>query len=469
MEETSALTVKLNDQSEGATDEMQRLRHGGQFHHEIVSPHKEAQRVATQTVKGVMGAQGHLTLQTAKKPLLWATRRTAVRQGIGEITAAPVKSCTDSLPRESIKVVYVISRQTQYIVINGTEAVSPSGPTSQSTETQPWWVNTLHSGSDAKSQQDDQPVCADYAQQKPCSCAEPPPTRHEAGVADKDNTETTSTFTSRKSRSKVAKKKELAKTRRKIKRRRARKREAELISLIEFAPFNDQSDITRKSPETTNRSLFGSKGAKESLETRNKLLGKVALNCQGSEEPEPNSEGSYTDHSVLALKQYSQDIMSQFQDLGDSDEEGNDELDDTVACMMKTEKWKAAHRTLCENLVRIGLSLDDAIDEAHDELIELVCSSIPGKEGTEDGINECAQIRINSYLPYGFYITGYQITRQTTQGIEPRSGTSQTPLTQRAQQVDSSGQSLSKSGQRVQVRQGQGQQVTSSLSTQVSP
>ena len=40
VEETSASTVHLNDQNEGTTDEVQRLRHSGQFHHEIVSLNK---------------------------------------------------------------------------------------------------------------------------------------------------------------------------------------------------------------------------------------------------------------------------------------------------------------------------------------------------------------------------------------------------------------------------------------------
>jgi hypothetical protein len=439
VEETSAFTVTPNDQNEGATDEVQRLRHGGQFHHEIVSPHKEAQRVATQTVRGVTGAQGHLTSQTAKKPTLWTTRHKAARQNTGEITAAPVNysakvhntsdalmshlhsghSSTDSLLRESIKVVYVISRQTQYIVINSTDAVPFSGPTAQTIETQPWWENTLHSGSDAMTLQEVKPDCADHAQQMPCSRTELPPTRHESGAADKENTETTSIFTSSKSLFKAAKKKVLTKTRSKIKRRRARKREAELISFKEFAPFIDLTDKERKCPnpqqisETTNGSLFGSAVEKVRLDSCSFLLGKASFNSQSIEESEPNSAGAYTDHPALVLKQYSQGIMSQFGNLSDSDEEGNDELDDAVACMMKTERWKAAHRTLCENLVRIGLSADDAVDEAHNELIELVCNSIPGQKGTEDEINKCAQTRINSYLPLGCDITGYQITRQT--------------------------------------------------------
>ena len=40
MEETSASTVNLSDQNEGTTDEVQRLRHSGQHHHEIVSLNK---------------------------------------------------------------------------------------------------------------------------------------------------------------------------------------------------------------------------------------------------------------------------------------------------------------------------------------------------------------------------------------------------------------------------------------------
>ena len=40
VEETSASTVHLIDQNEGTTDEVQRLRHGGQSHHEIVSLNK---------------------------------------------------------------------------------------------------------------------------------------------------------------------------------------------------------------------------------------------------------------------------------------------------------------------------------------------------------------------------------------------------------------------------------------------
>ena len=157
------------------------------------------------------------------------------------------------------------------------------------------------------------------------------------------------------------------------------------------------------------------------------------------EESEPNSAGAYPDHPALVLKQYSQGIMSQFGNLSDSDEEGNDELDDTVACMMKTEKWKAAHRILCENLVRIGLSAVDAEGEAQDELIELVYNSIPGQEVTDDEFNKRSQNRINVYLPLGRDITGYQFFRQTTQGSRPLSSASQTPLPISASQIAPSG------------------------------
>ena len=341
--------------------------------------------------------------------------------------------------------VYVISRQTQYIVINSNDSVPSSGPTAQTIEVQPWWEYTSHSGSSAETLQEVKPVCADQAQQMPCSRAELPPTRHESGAADKDNTETTSCSTSSKSSVKAAKKKELAKTRRKIKRRRARKREAELINFKELVPFSDLTGIARKSPnpqlvtETTGGSLFGSTEAKERLDSGS-LVGKAAFNGQSMEESEPNSADAYPAHPALVLTQYSKGIMSQFGNFSDSDEEGEYELDDTITCMMKTEKWKAAHRMLCENLIQIGLSAVDAGGEALDELIELVYNTIPGQEVTEDEFNKRSQNRINSYLPLGRDITGYQVFRQTTQGSRPVSSASQTPLPISASQIAPSGQ-----------------------------
>ena len=162
-------------------------------------------------------------------------------------------------------------------------------------DVQPWWEYTSHSGSSAETLQEVKPVCADQAQQMPCSRTELLSTRHESGAADKDNTDTTSCSTSSKSLVKAAKKKELAKTRSKIKRRRARKREAELISFKEFVPFNDLTGIARKSPnpqlitETAGGSLFGSTEAKERLDSCS-LVGKAAFNSHSVEEPEPNSE-----------------------------------------------------------------------------------------------------------------------------------------------------------------------------------
>ena len=90
MEETSALTVTTFSQDEGTTDEVQRLRHGGQSHSEVVSLNEEAQRVAAQLTSGGVGSQGHQTSQSAKKPMLWATRRKTVRQNTGETMALPV-------------------------------------------------------------------------------------------------------------------------------------------------------------------------------------------------------------------------------------------------------------------------------------------------------------------------------------------------------------------------------------------
>ena len=297
--------------------------------------------------------------------------------------------------------VYVISRQTQYIVINNTDVSPPNEPAAQTMELQPWrsnsfhsgfeavalqegqpfftayaqqmpfsqaelkvqsdetqpsWDNASYSGSDFLTLQNVQPRSADCAQQLPCSHSELPSTGHGTGVANKDTIEITSACASPKSLSKAAKKKELAKTRRKIKRRRARKREADLLSLFELAPFTHAQSLPCS---ITNAKSGGGNEAKSSFDSCNSMFGKgpvnsqdinksgpiysfgkAALDHQSIEETEPISIGAYKAHPVQVLKQYAQGIMSQFDSLSDSDEEGND--------MMSTESWKAAHRTLCE-------------------------------------------------------------------------------------------------------------------------